>query len=163
MRGTKEKLQPFAGAIQFAAPSHRAAWKVTASSFEPGEGDPAHVFDDNASTFWHSEYTPVNVPPPHHLLVDFGREMNVASVIYTPRADNPNGRVKEYEIYLGADGAEWGPPVAKGAMGRRGREETIRLEQPVKARFMKFVILNEQSNQPFGSVAELDVEEASGQ
>ena len=87
----------------------------------------------------------------------------MASVIYTPRADNANGRVKDYEIYLSEDNTQWGEPAVKGTMGRRAREETIRLTQPVKARFMKFVILNGQSSQPFGSVAELDVVEAAGQ
>jgi hypothetical protein len=156
-------MQPFAGAIQFGELGHRFGWKITASSFEPGEGQPANVLDNNPSTFWHSQYTPENVPPPHHLTIDFGKLLKVASVIYTPRADNANGRVKDYEIYLSEDGTQWGEPAAKGTMGRRAREETIQLPQPLKARFMKFVILNEQTGQPFGSVAELDVVEATGQ
>jgi hypothetical protein len=71
--------------------------------------------------------------------------------------------VKDYEISFSEDGTQWGEPAAKGTLGRRPREETIRLSQTVKTRFMKFVILNEQANQPFGSVAELDVVEAPGQ
>lgn len=127
------------------------------------EGEPANALDDNVSTFWHSQYSSDKVQPPHHLIIDFGKTLNVASVIYTPRADMPNGRVKDYEIYLSEDEAQWGEPAAKGTMDRRAREETIKLSQVVKARFMKFVVLNEQSNQPFGSVAELDVVEAPGQ
>jgi beta-galactosidase len=163
VRGTREGMQPFAGAIQFGELGHRFGWKITASSFEPGEGQPANVLDNNPSTFWHSQYTPENVPPPHHLTIDFGKLLKVASVIYTPRADNANGRVKDYEIYLSEDGTQWSERAAKGTMGRRAREETIQLPQPLKARFMKFVILNEQTGQPFGSVAELDVVEATGQ
>ena len=161
VRAQREGMQPFAGAIQFAEPSHRSGWKITASSFEPGEGEPANALDDNAFTFWHSQHTPKNVPPPHHLLIHFGKLLKVASVIYTPRLDNANGRVRDYEIYLSEDGRQWGKPAAKGAMDRRSREDIIWLSQPMKARFMKFVILNEQSSQPFGSVAELDVVEAA--
>jgi beta-galactosidase len=163
VRAKRDGMQPFVGAIHFGEPSHRSGWKITASSFEPGEGEPVNVLDDNPSTYWHSQYTPENVPPPHHLTIDFGKLLNVASVIYTPRADNANGRVKDYEIYLSEDGAQWGDPAAKGTLGRRARDETIQLPQPLKARFLKFVILNEQAGQSFGSVAELDVVEATGQ
>lgn len=38
--------------------------------------------------------------------------------------------------------------------------ETIRLTPPVRARYLKFVMLSEQHGRAFASVAELSVEEA---
>ena len=53
--------------------------------------------------------------------------------------------VRDYEIYLGDNPQEWGSPAAKGRFRRNAEEETIRLSQPVKARYLKFVALSEQS------------------
>ena len=71
-----------------------------------------------------------------------------------------NGHVRDYEIYLSDNPQEWGIPAAKGRFRRNAEEETIRLSQPVKAHYLKFVALSEQSGQPFATIAELDVEEA---
>jgi beta-galactosidase len=162
VRATMDGRAPFAGGISFGEPDHRFRWKVVAdSSHEPNEGEPANVLDGNPGTFWHSRYNPDAARPPHHLVIDFSRSLNVSAVIYGARTDSANGRVRDYEIYLSEDGKQWGDPAAKGSMGRRPREETIRLPQPVRARFMKFVVLNEQTSQPFGAIAELDVIEAT--
>jgi beta-galactosidase len=50
--------------------------------------------------------------------------------------------------------------LARGRFRRNAEKETIRLPQPVKARYLKFVALSEQSGQPFATIAELEVEEA---
>ena len=164
VRGTREGMQPFAGAMHFGELGHRAGWKiVSASSFEPGTGEPENVLDDNPATFWQSRSGPEPAQPPHHLTIDFGKPLNVDSVICTPRNGMGVGRVKDYEVYFSDDGTQWGEPAAKGTSNRRSRVETIRLTKPIKARFMKFVILNGQTGQPIASVAELDVTEATNQ
>ncbi len=62
-----------------------------------------------------------------------------------------------YEHYRPFRCGIWFP--AKDRFRRDAEEETIRLSQPVKARYLKFVASSEQSGQPFATVAELDVEE----
>jgi len=133
---------------------------VAASSFESGEGDPIHAIDGDPDTFWHSRWSGELAQPPHHLIIDFGKALNVAAINYTARKDMDHGHVRDYEIYLSDDPKEWGTPAAKGRIRRNAEEETIRLPQPVKARYLKFVALNEQSGQAYATVAELEVEEA---
>ncbi len=48
----------------------------------------------------------------------------------------------------------------KGRFRGNRPDQTVRLKEPVKGRYMKFVAVNEQTGQPFASVAELDVVEA---
>jgi beta-galactosidase len=86
--------------------------------------------------------------------------LDVAGLIYTARTDNENGQVKEYELYASLDGKDWGDAISRGRFRRSNPEETIRLSSPVRARFLKFVMLSEQRGQPFASVAELEVVEA---
>jgi beta-galactosidase len=133
---------------------------VAASSFESGEGEPIHAIDGDPDTFWHSRWSGEPAQPPHHLIIDFGKPLNVASIFYTARKDMPNGHVRDYEVYLSDNAQDWGSAAAKGRFRRNAEEETIRLPQPVKARYLKFVALSEQSGQPFATVAELEVEEA---
>ena len=163
LRASAEGLLPFQGGLvldEAKARSH-ANWSiVSASSFEPGEGEPIHAIDGDPDTFWHSRWSADVAQPPHHLIIDFSKPLNVAAVIYTARKENPNGNVRDYEIYFSDNPQEWGSPAAKGRVRRNAEEETIRLPAPVKARYLKFVALSEQRGQAFASVAELDVEEA---
>ncbi len=91
---------------------------VAASSFEPGEGDPIHAIDGDPDTFWHSRWSGDPAQPPHHLIIDFSKPLNVAAVIYTARKDMDHGHVRDYEIYFSDNPSDWGSPAAKGRIRR---------------------------------------------
>ena len=65
--------------------------------------------------------------------------------------------MKDYEVYLSADGKDWGVPAAKGQLRNDAEPQTIKLKQSVTARFMKFVALSEIQGRPWATIAELDV------
>jgi beta-galactosidase len=163
LRASGEGLLPYAGGIVFAEAKARAHGKwaiVAASSFEPGEGEPIHAVDGDPDTFWHSRWSGEAAQPPHYLIIDFATQLNVAAITYTARKDMDHGHVRDYEIFLSNDAKVWEAPAAKGRFRRGADEETIRLPQPVKARYLKFVALSEQTGQSYATVAELDVEQA---
>jgi beta-galactosidase len=161
LRATSDRSLPYQGAIVFEEVPLRGKWKVLeVSSYEPGEGEPVHVLDGDPDTFWHSRWSGEAAQPPHFLVLDLAKELNVGAVVYTPRRGNSNGNIRDYEVYLSNDPKSWGTPVAKGSFRRNAREQTIRLSQPVKGRYLKLVALTEQRGQPFAAVAELDLIEA---
>lgn len=131
---------------------------IATSSFENGEGNPEHAVDGDAGTFWHSRWSHDEAQPPHFLVLDYGKPLKIAALIYTARTDGDNGHVKDYELYASNDAQTWGNPVARGRVSNDQSEKSIRLEHPVTARYLKFVILSEQHNRPFASVAELELE-----
>jgi beta-galactosidase len=133
---------------------------ISASSFEPGEGDSEHAVDGDEQTFWHSRWSGGAAQPPHFLVIDYGQPLNIEGVRYVARADNENGHVKDYEIYLSGDGQEWGKPAAKGSFRGDASNEVVQLRKTIRARYVKFVALNEQNGQPFARVAELEAIEA---
>ena len=154
-------MTDFIGEVVFGPLDPRGRWKVSASSSEKGEGDPANAIDGQSGTFWHSRWSPKEVEPPHWLKIDFGKSLKIAAVTYLPRqGGNSNGRVKDYEIFVSADGKQWGQPVAKGTFKNNGNEQTLKLAKPATARYLKFVALSEVSGHKFASIAELDVVEA---
>ena len=163
LRASGEGLLPYAGGLVLEEAKARghANWAiVAASSYEPGEGEPAHALDGDPDTFWHTRWSGDAAKPPHHLIIDFSKALNVAAIIYTARKDMDHGHVRDYEIYLSDNPNEWGSPAAKGRFRRNAEEEAVRLPQPIKARYLKFVALSEQSGESYATVAELDVEEA---
>jgi len=136
-------------------------WKIASvSSFEQGEGNPEHAIDGNPSTFWHTRYTPSEVPYPHFIDIDLGRTVRIQSVVYKQRTDMDNGRIKGYELYVSADGKDWGQPVVKGSFKNRNGRQFITPTQPVSARFIRLRALSSHNGQAFAAVAELDVVEA---
>jgi beta-galactosidase len=152
----KDRVKPLNPAQE---PSRSVPGKViSASSFESGEGDPDHAVDGNVETFWHSRWSNDEAQPPHFLVIDYSRPLDIVGLVYTARSDSENGHVKDYELYASLDGKDWGEPAARGRFRQNSSEETIHLPVPVRARFLKFVMLSEQHDRPFASVAELDVE-----
>jgi hypothetical protein len=163
LRAGAEGSLSFQGGSVFDEAKARAHAKwaiVAASSFEPGEGEPIRAIDGDPDTFWHSRWSGEPAQPQHYLVIDFGTPLNVAVVIYSARKNTDHGHVRDHETYLTANPQEWASPAANGRFRRNAEEDTFRLSQPVKARYLQFVALNEQRGQPFATVAELEVEEA---
>ena len=139
----------------------RRAWKATASSFQPGEGDPGHVVDGDADTIWHTRYSPDKATGPHWITIDMAAPINVMAVLLTPRADGSNGRIHNYELYLSDDPNHWGAAVLTGAVPDEGAVQTLTLPAPKRARYLKLVVKSERSGQGLASLAEISVTPAN--
>jgi beta-galactosidase len=145
------------GTVPFDPFVDRSQWKVTASSFEAGEGDPRHIIDSNPGTIWHSQYSPERLKPPHFVTVDMASTQSIETVKVTPRTDAfTNGRAKEYALYLSEDGT-FDKPALTGNLPDEGATQTLKLPNPVKARYIKFVVLHDQPGYDFGSLAEITI------
>lgn len=128
----KDRSQP---SLPTPEPSNAVQGKVIAAgSFESGDGDPEHAVDGNTDTFWHSRWSHDEAQPPHFLVIDYSRPVDIAGLIYTARVDSENGHIKDYEVYLSDDAKEWGTPAARGRFSSDQPEATIRLPCPVTAR-----------------------------
>ena len=127
---------------------------VYASSQEPREGDASHMTDGDGSTIWHTMYSVTLAKYPHWVDFDAASVKNMKGIVYTPRMDGPNGRVKDFEIYVSQDGKEWGNPVVKGSFKNNAEAQKVMFAQPVKARYVRFRALNEQNGNDYASGAE---------
>jgi hypothetical protein len=147
------------------APSicHGTLARLGAKIIEADSEDRAHhnvaasAIDGDPDTFWHTRWSPKNDPMPHHLTIDIGRAVAIQGVSYLARQDMANGRVAEAEVYCSNDRKAWGPPAAKVRFRDRGDVQTVRFEQPIKARYLKFVVRSEIHGRPYAAVAELDI------
>jgi endo-alpha-N-acetylgalactosaminidase len=129
------------------------------SSEDPATDGPATAaLDGNPSTLWHSAWSQVPTPAtfPHHITLDLGTTYQVDGFSYLPRQSGTNGRFKGYEIYVSADGQNWGTPVKTGEFPNS--TATQRVDFTAKpGRYLKFVGTSSLNGAVFGSAAELNV------
>ena len=67
-----------------------------------------------SATIWHTEFVGATPGYPHELVVDLGSPRNVEGLLYVPRQDMSNGRVKDFEVRVSDDGKTWSKPLASG-------------------------------------------------
>ena len=121
------------------------------------DGVAANALDGDPTTIWHSEWSLREPPPAHELQVNLGAMYLIDGLRQLPRQDGSNGRIRDYHIYVSADGHEWGAPVARGTWANSPAEQSI-LFPPTLGQFVKLVALSEVNGNPWASIAELSVE-----
>ena len=131
---------------------------IFSSSEEPDYGEGANLTDGDPSSIWHTMYSVTVAPYPHWVDFDAGSMKTIKGVNYLPRQDgNSTGTIKDYEIYVSADGKEWGAPVAKGTFSKGSKIKNVVFDSPVKGRFVRFMGLNAQDGRDYASGAEFEV------
>jgi beta-galactosidase len=131
---------------------------IEADSEDSANGNvAANAIDGDPGTIWHTKWTPTNDPMPHHITIDLGRVVTLKGITYLPRQDVSNGRIAECEIYCSTEPNSWAAPAAKVRWPDTDQLQTVNLEQPIKARYLKVVAQSEVNHNPFASIAELDV------
>jgi beta-galactosidase len=158
IRARAQGKHPYRGLLLFGPFYPRSAWRVISASGSPlPDNDPAHLFDGKNDTVWRSRGGVGPALPPHHVVIDLGGVRRLSAVSYLPDQERFIGHAKDYAVYLSLDGSTWGQPAMAGTLPRSWRRQMIELPRPLPARFVKFVILSEQSGGPDAAIAELDV------
>ena len=129
---------------------------VKVDSESPGH-EGRNAIDGNPGSIWHTAWEGDAPGYPHEIVIELAEEVAVKGFTYLPRQEMSNGRISQYELYLGDNGADWGAPVAAGVFPRgRGRSKVL-FEQSRDARFIRFVAKAGIDGQIFSSVAEIDI------
>jgi cellulose synthase operon protein C len=130
--------------------------KFSTDSYAPGY-EPAQAGDGDLSTIWHTEFVGASPGYPHELVVDLGAPRHVEGLVYVPRQDSPNGRVKDFEIRVSDDGKTWGMPIAKGQWSNDPSFKYVALPG-ARVRCVQLRGLSEVEGRPFMSAAELCID-----
>jgi cellulose synthase operon protein C len=138
------------------ATGHDLAETYSADSYSPGY-EPASAGDGDLSTIWHTEFVGASPGYPHELVVDLGSPRDALGLLYIPRQDSPNGRVKDFEIRTSSDGRSWSNVIASGRWENDTTFKYVPLTGP-SARYIQLRGLSEVEGRPFMSAAEISVE-----
>ncbi|WP_258903927.1 endo-alpha-N-acetylgalactosaminidase family protein [Actinokineospora sp. UTMC 2448] len=117
----------------------------------------AKAIDGNPSSIWHTAYSVSPIPAyPHTITLDLGAQYDVTGYGYLPRQVGTNGRIKDYRLFVSADGQTWGEPVSAGTFAA-GTAETRLTFPAVTGRYVRLVGVTSYNGQPFAAAAELTV------
>ena len=136
------------------------AMTATADSQEqyagPSEGPVANALDGDPGTIWHTQYNPTVTQYPHWVQLDLHGTYSVDGFGYQDRqSGGPNGRVKDYKVFVSQDGTTWSQ-VAAGALVDQPAMQVVDFSA-VQAKFVKFEADNALNGQPFAAAAEMRV------
>ncbi len=123
------------------------------------DGRAVNVLDGNPATLWHTQWSGSPVPlPPHEFVVDLGAEYVVTAFKQLPRQDgSTNGRIANYEFYVGNDPGNWGTAAASGTYAYSAAEQSVTLSSAQRGRYVRLVALSEAEGREWTSVAEFNV------
>ena len=114
-----------------------------------------NAIDGDDSTFWCTEFTKSQVLPPHEIVIDLGKEVNVCAIRYLPRQGL--GDIRDCEIYVGRDANRLGEPVLEGRFNESRDRQTATLKEPVKGRYVKIRSLREMHDSLYMAAREVGV------
>lgn len=117
----------------------------------------ALAFDGDSSSFWHSPWGSKATDFPHWIQKDLCKVFPVTHVRVLPRQNGTNGWIKDYEVFVSKDGTSWGKPVAQGTFSQDKAWKTIAFDSPLSARYVRLRSLSGFDDQPFTTVAELEI------
>jgi len=129
---------------------------VRASSENPGE-EAYRAMDGNRDTIWHSQWQGKVMPLPHTLSIDLTDEYEIKGLVLTPREGGFNGVIHQFELFVSNDEKEPGKPVFRGELPKSQQPQTVRLDNPIKGRYLTIKVLSEHGSNTFASLAELEL------
>lgn len=135
---------------------NRDNWAVTCDSQQPGN-ECSKAIDGNRDTFWHTTWGSSDPKPPHTYTIDMKSTQSVNGISMLPRQDgSPNGWIGRHNVFLSTDGKNWASPVATGTWYADNTEKYSNFETR-PARYVRLVAVAEANNQPWTSIAEINV------
>ena len=139
--------------------TEKANWKATADSVATNEGSNGSaqlIFDGDASTYYHSQYSDKNNKDsyewPHNIYIDFGKKLEgLNSLAYHKRLHQGHptdaGHIKDYEVYACESKADLqddtkGTLVASGTFkgDTNTKIEYANFNETVNTQYLRFVV-----------------------
>lgn len=84
-----------------------ALWSLVDVSSVGPDGNARNAFDDNAATYWQTNWINNDIKFPHHIIINMGALHVLQGIGYLPRQDYASGRINDFDIYLSVDDINW--------------------------------------------------------
>ncbi|MGC4013859.1 MAG: discoidin domain-containing protein [Luteolibacter sp.] len=134
-------------------------WTATADTAQ-GTNPASYAIDGNTATYWHTAWngSGLSTAQPHWLSIDMSAARWLRGFTYLPRQDGAaNGIVSSWRCESSENGTTWNV-VTSGTFANIKNnpvEQQVIFDQPIHARFVRFVSLAEINGATFASAAEI--------
>jgi hypothetical protein len=135
----------------------KSKWKLIYADSEESGRPATNAFDNDNSTFWHTEWRYSQPSHPHEIRIDLGRKYYIHKLSIVNRPTGTNGRIKDYEIYLSNSKTFPGDPISKGTFENALMPSPIKFSKPPTGQYLRIVALSEVNNNYFTSLAEINL------
>lgn len=131
---------------------------VSTSSEHSLERAAALTIDGDNSTFWHSEWSPNNVAPPHEIIYKTATSENFSAFSYLARQDgSANGRIENFEIYGSSDNQQSWTLLKSGTLQNSTLVQVVDFDQAMNCDYIKFVATSEVNGNNWATMAEFNL------
>lgn len=136
---------------------YRSKWKiVSADSFQPGEGEPLNVLDNNPATYWHTQWSGGAPKHPHEIVIDLGETIRLDGVRLMQRTDQQNGRIGRCEVFASPT-PEFNVRPTEARLANHAGWQTVKFRRIAGARYVKIRALDEVGGNPWTALAEFTI------
>ena len=138
-----------------------ASSEETVDEPNTGHGFAKNILDDNADTFWCTQWSDKNPdgkhPGPHWIVIDLGDVYPLSHAEFVQRNLNtPHGQVTKYNLSYSEDGESYTVFVEDGTWSVSNQSNIVALEN-IKARYIKLDCLQGQGGYVPAAMAEVNV------
>lgn len=134
-------------------------WLIHYTDSEHSSGPASNAIDGDSATIWHTEWELAQPDYPHEIQIDLGQSYPVNGIQYLPRQTGTiNGKITEFEVYLSADGANWGTPESVGEFTYNNNADNSSRSiyfGAINAQFVRFVGLAAYNNNYYAVASEI--------
>lgn len=156
----RSNAQSLAHASGYQSNVQRIGGSISVSSFQPGM-EKEKMQDGSSRTFWHTRFEPTLAKPPHFVIIENPRAVEIAGLSYsTWSGGNGNGQIKKYSILVSDDGQIWSEPIISGELEvQLANEQSILFPNLQTNRYIKFLITDAKTldGRSLASIGKLDV------
>jgi len=139
------------------SPMQKVGARVISTDSEEAGCEAANVIDGNTNTIWHTAWNGSAPGLPHELVIELASPTTIRGCKLLPRQDgNRNGWIKQFSIDLSNDGQTWNRH-ATADLEPTAEAKQILIDQATEARFIKLTVTKVFTDQPYASLAELEL------
>jgi len=141
----------------FRKPSLLSSARLTMTDSEAPGHEARNVIDGNPDTIWHTPWGQSAPAYPHEFRIELPESCEIEGFTFLPRQDMSNGWIDKYQVYVSADGQNWGEPATTGNFEPNRNKKKVLFDKSREGRFLRFVALSGFDGQIFASAAEIDL------
>lgn len=132
----------------------RPVWTLLETSSQESPNIGPNAFDNNTATAWHTQWKLAKPTHPHYLKVDMNATNSMHGFYFIGSNNTPGGNPQKVHVEVSTDGNSW-TNTGTFTFQNVYTKQTFYLNNPVPARYFKFVVDSSFANTHFTHLSEI--------